>query len=67
MKTILLILLFAQLNYNRAINEVKNLSDFSDMAITETMYQYGYRCDINADITMRTKVNALFINPCKHE
>jgi hypothetical protein len=61
MKILLLILLFAQLNYNRAINEVKHQDNFSDTAITETMYKYGYRCDINSNITMRTKVNALFI------
>jgi hypothetical protein len=60
MKTILLILLFAQLNYDRAINEVKQQDNFSDAAITETMYKYGYCGDINANITMRTKVSALF-------
>ena len=57
-----LILLMAQINYQAAINETCEQSDFSDSGIENTMLKYGFNVDANS-ITHPTtahKVKALF-------
>jgi len=61
--TFCIICLMAQKNYETAINETCEQSDFSDSAIEATMSKYGFNVDAmdcNTP-TLKTKLKALFI------
>ena len=60
---ICIICLMAQKNYETAINETCEQSDFSDSAIEATMSKYGFNVDANEikQPTLTDKIKALFI------
>lgn len=63
--TFCIICLMAQKNYETAINETCEQSDFSDSAIEATMSKYGFNVDANENEiiqpTLTDKLKALFI------
>ena len=61
--TFCIICLMAQKNYETAINETCEQSDFSDSAIEATMSKYGFNVDANEikQPTLTDKIKALFI------
>lgn len=57
--SILIVLSFAQLNYQCAIEASIN-SEGSDIAIETAMYQYGFNLAWHEEPTLTDKVKALF-------